>query len=189
MGGYPLSHCALSATVRQRLNRCATCGLTLAVLLTAATCWAAAYRWVDEQGGVHYGDHMPAQYAGRGHDELDGQGRVIRRVGSYAERQKQAEIAAGETAKAQAAKEQQRSDNALLSTFASAQEIDQARDRLLTQERTLLNGLLVQRKQNPPAAEIARLDSLILQRYQHMEAILLQYKADKARYIELTSRR
>jgi len=189
MGGYALGHYSLSPTVRRRLNRCAGCGLTLAAVLMAATGWAATYRWVDGQGGVHYGDRIPVQYAGAQHEELDGQGRVIRRVGSYAERQKQAAIATQETAEALAAKERQRSDNALLSTFGSAQEIDQARDRLLAQERTSLNGLKVQRKQNPPAAEIARLDALILQRYQRMEAILLQYKTDRARYIELTGRR
>jgi hypothetical protein len=188
MGGYVLSHYPLSPAIRHRLNLCAGCGLTLAILLMAVTCWATTYRWVDEHGTIHYGDSMPPQYAGVGHQELDAQGRVIRRVESASRMAADKEALARKAAEEQTIRAQQQHDNALLSTFGSSQEIDQTRDRVLAQEQALLNGLLVIRKQNQTPADAARLDAMILRRYKNLELIRSQFDADKARYRELTGK-
>ncbi len=39
-----------------------------------------AYRWVDDQGVVHYGDEIPPQYANRERTVLNGQGVPVRRL-------------------------------------------------------------------------------------------------------------
>ncbi len=188
MDGYLLSHYPLSPAIRRRLSFCAGCGLALAILLMAATSSATTYRWVDEHGGIHYGDSMPPQYSGIGHQELDAQGRVVRRVESATRSAADTQALARKDAQEEAIRVQQRHDNALLSTFGSTQEIDQARDRILAQEQALLSGLLVIRKQEQTPADAARLDAMIRQRYKNMEGIRAQFEADKARYRELTGK-
>jgi len=48
----------------------------ITLLLFASLAQAATYRWLDAQGKVHYGDAMPAQQSGLGHQEWIKQGRV-----------------------------------------------------------------------------------------------------------------
>lgn len=194
MGGYALGHYPLSPTIRRGLNRCAGCGLILAILLATATCcWAATYRWVDESGRVHYGDKIPPQYAGQGHSELNSQGRVTRRVegaaNSVTERQRREREAARLEAEAQAALQRQRQDSALLATFSNVTEIEQARVRALSQELALLESLRVMRKHSESKAESAHIEDMIHQREKAIQTIRAKYDADKARYIELTGRR
>jgi len=56
--------------------------LILAAVL-AAGCWtvpagaAEVYRWVDENGEVHYSESLPPDYKDRGHDVLNRDGMVI----------------------------------------------------------------------------------------------------------------
>src|ERR1700739_300549 len=62
-------------------------GITLAV---SAVCAVAgqpqsskqgiAYRWVDEHGVVHYGDHIPPQYAAQDRAVLNAQGVEVRHL-------------------------------------------------------------------------------------------------------------
>jgi hypothetical protein len=190
MGGYTLCDYTILPAVRRNLTRCAGCVLSFAMLLMATTCWAATYRWVDEHGKVHYGDSIPAQYAGSAHEELDAQGRVIRRVEPFpateAERHKRALEAAQKAAAALAEAERRHHDTALLATYESVKEIDQARDRALAQEEALLRSLQVMRKQSQSEAEAAQIDAMILQRQKNMDEIRVRYEADKARYRELT---
>lgn len=147
------------------------------------------YRWVDDKGQVHYGDSIPPQYANQGHSELSSQGRVIKRVEGSA--RNEADRLRREEAKKQAAddarkaQEQRRKDMALLATFASEREIDQARDRAATSEKNLLDSLILMRKQSRNREEITRLDSMILMRKQNIEDIHKRYEADKLRYREI----
>ncbi len=103
---------------------------------------ATTYRWVDEHGRVHYGDVMPGQQAGRGHSELDRQGRVVRETErartTPADRQ---EAQARQEEARRRAEQQQRHDRALLTTYVSEQEIDLVRDRAMELEALRLRGL------------------------------------------------
>lgn len=48
------------------------------LLLTAASAWAQkVYRWVDEDGNVHYTESLPPEHKDTGHDVLNEQGLVI----------------------------------------------------------------------------------------------------------------
>lgn len=107
--------------------------------------WAATYRWVDEHGRVIYSDTMPPQQAGRGHQELDRQGRVVReveRTSRTPEEQRRAEEARRRVeAERQQELEQQRRDRALLTSYTSEEEIDLVRDRALELENLQIGSL------------------------------------------------
>jgi hypothetical protein len=45
----------------------------------AASAQSGLYRWVDENGTVHYGDKVPAKYLKKEHDELNEQGTTIKK--------------------------------------------------------------------------------------------------------------
>lgn len=83
------------------------------------------YRWVDEDGVVHYGDRVPAERAGQDHHVLNKQGVTIEEV----ERDLTPEE---REALARAAEEralQLERDRALLGTYLSVGEIEMLRDR------------------------------------------------------------
>ncbi len=103
------------------------------------------YRWVDEQGKVHYGDYIPSRDSGLGSVELDKQGRVKKENPrtrlSPAERRQMEEERQRKEAARQAEERQQRHDRALLTTYVSEAEIDLTRDRALDIEVANLRGL------------------------------------------------
>lgn len=131
--------------------------LFLAFALLAGSAMAGTYRWVDSQGKVHYGDVMPPQQAGMGHQELDKQGRVIknqpRTLLSADERRRRAEEIADREEQHRRAEEQQRRDRALLSTYASEREIDLARERAMALEKLARDSL--QSRMDTSAAKLA----------------------------------
>ena len=52
-------------------------GLCLALIGRLAVGQGQLYRWVDDDGVVHYGDHVPPQYASRNRDLLNTQGVTV----------------------------------------------------------------------------------------------------------------
>jgi hypothetical protein len=114
-------------------------------LVIAAPALAATYRWVDQNGKVQYSDVMPPSQAGKGHTELDKQGRVVKEVQrsrlSPEERQHQIDSQARQQAEQRRQTEQRRRDMALLSTYANVKEIALARDRAIELESLNIRGL------------------------------------------------
>ncbi len=110
--------------------------LGLIVTLAAFTPYGAsadhkpiAYRWVDEQGVVHYGDSIPPQYAEKAHQMLNNQGVVV----GHADAQKSAEeLAAQAQVQAEELKRQQH-DTFLTTTYATVKDIEILRDQRLDQ--------------------------------------------------------
>ncbi len=79
-----------------------------------------AYRWVDEQGVVHYGDHIPPQYATQDRTILNSQGVEV----GHLEAQKSPEQQAAEArARAEAMKQKQH-DAFLVTTYTSVKDIE-----------------------------------------------------------------
>lgn len=117
----------------------------LLLIFAASPAWATTYRWVDTKGKVHYGDVIPSQQSGLGHQELDKQGRVVREAPrtllTPEERRRRADERAAHDEHMRRVEDQQRRDRALLSTYADETEIDLARDRALELEKLTLNGL------------------------------------------------
>jgi hypothetical protein len=90
---------------------------------------ATAYRWVDEQGIVHYGDSIPPQYAEKEHAVLNNQGVVV----GHSDAQKTPEQLAVEAKEEEAAHKQQQHDTFLLATYTSVKDIESLRDVRLDQ--------------------------------------------------------
>jgi len=88
-----------------------------------------AYRWVDENGEVHYGDHVPPQYADKDRALLNGQGVE---VGHIEGERTPEQLKVEQTARA-AATAQKQHDHFLISTYTSVKDIEALRDERLDQ--------------------------------------------------------
>lgn len=128
-----------------------------ALALLASPCFAArgggtgrtVYKWVDQQGVTHYGDHIPPEYAGQEQHVINSQGIEINRLDA----QKSPEQMAADEQKKLEAQQSQNRDRNLLSTYASVQEIERLRDqrvsllsdqiKVTSQFLEVLNGRLI----------------------------------------------
>jgi hypothetical protein len=115
------------------MSRFSTRQVLLVLALSGACVTAAAqttYRWVDENGVVHYGDRIPPEYADQPSDMLNRHGVPVgSRSGAVTEAQLEAERV--EAAARAERIEQQRRDRVLLDTYLSVDEIRMLRDRRL----------------------------------------------------------
>jgi len=115
--------------------------LACAALVGAGACAAAApsqsskqgvaYRWVDEQGVVHYGDHIPPQYANKERAVLNAQGVEVGRL----EAQKSPEQASADARARETQMKQRQHDAFLITTYTSVKDIEALRDLRLDQLR------------------------------------------------------
>ena len=106
-----------------------------AVILLASPGFAAGasngrtlYKWVDEQGVTHYGDHIPPEYAAQEQQVINAQGVEISRL----EAQKTPEQLAAEEQKKLDTQQARDRDRNLLNTYGSVQEIERLRDQRMT---------------------------------------------------------
>ncbi len=133
MRAKPMSQ---TADTMPRLARAAK----LSFALLCACAWgaacraenAAAYKWVDDQGVVHYGDRIPPQYAQKESTLLNKDGVPI---GHKDASKSAAELAAEADAQAQLARQKQH-DSFLLATYTSVKDIEQLRDERLLQVKS-----------------------------------------------------
>jgi Domain of unknown function (DUF4124) len=88
-----------------------------------------AYRWVDEQGVVHYGDNIPPQYASQDRAILNSQGVEV----GHLDAQKSPEEEAVAARTREAAMKQKQHDAFLVSTYTSVKDIEALRDARLDQ--------------------------------------------------------
>ena len=91
-----------------------------------------AYRWVDEQGVVHYGDNVPPQYANQERAVLNGEGVQVGRLDA----QKSPEQQATDERERAVLMKQRQHDAFLVTTYTSVKDIEALRDLRLDQ----LNG-------------------------------------------------
>jgi len=108
----------------------------LSVFLIAGSFVATAkmYKWVDEQGQVHFGDKIPAKYLIREHQELNHRGIVVKRNEAAKTPEQKIEDKRLEKERKKAAlikkKEKQR-DRVLLDTYTTERDLIIARDSRL----------------------------------------------------------
>jgi Domain of unknown function (DUF4124) len=88
-----------------------------------------AYRWVDEDGVVHYGDHVPPQDIGKDRAILNSRGVEV----GHQDAQKSAEQIAVDQRARDAAIKQKEHDSFLMTTYTSVKDIEALRDARLTQ--------------------------------------------------------
>jgi hypothetical protein len=113
----------------------------LAVLLWAAgsqSIAATLYKWVDENGAVHYGSRLPPEQIKKGHQQLNSQGMVLttreaakppEELAEEVEKQRELEERQAEEARLKSI--QDGKDRVLLLTFSTEEELEHARDNRL----------------------------------------------------------
>ena len=102
--------------------------------LTQVSAPQTLYRWVDAEGLVHYGDHVPPVYADQDREILNGHGVAVRLVEGTATEEELAErarLAALDEAAAEAEQARANHDRVLLNTYLSVEEIERLRDQRL----------------------------------------------------------
>ena len=103
-------------------------------LAVAPRAHAATYKWVDDNGIVHYTDKIPPEAVNKGNIQLDKQGVPVKRIDPALTLEQRKAKADEEERQKQLAKERElveRRDRALLSTYTMESEIDLARKRAL----------------------------------------------------------
>jgi chromosome segregation ATPase len=106
--------------------------LALAALPLAAS--AQSYRCVGTDGKKYYGSTVPPQCLGRPVEQLNSQGLVVQRfdaAASAADREKKAAEEEERKKREAVSKEEGRRNRALLATYTTEKDIDQARARAL----------------------------------------------------------
>ena len=175
------------------------------------------YRWVDEKGQVQYTDRPPVESTGRPSSTLTNQGQVLKRNEAAltpeqeASRELERKRAREEAA---VAREDRRKNMALLSTYPSEQDIEEARARALQQgdeaikvtERRLAGATkrrdeyekekeFYLKKTMPPKLqqdirsnelELKNQQELLGVKNKQLDTINAKYDEDKRHYIELT---
>jgi hypothetical protein len=121
-----------------RLHVCAS--FLAAAALAAAAAFATpppgsgktTYRWVDEHGIVHYGDQIPAEYAGKDREIMNPQGVPV----GHVDGQKSPDQVASEARTRAAVIKQKQHDTFLVTTYTSVKDIEALRDARLEQLKT-----------------------------------------------------
>ncbi len=86
------------------------------------------YKWTDKSGEVHYGDHVPPEYASEERHVMNARGVEVDRI----EKQKTPEQQTIADQKARDEIAQRDRDRNLLNTYVSVQEIERLRDQRLS---------------------------------------------------------
>ena len=106
--------------------------IILPLLFSASTIFAErTFRWVDENGQVHYGDRVPPQYSKHERKEISEQGRTIKIYEAPKTPEQKAEeqrLAVIEAARKKIAAKRLRHDRTLLATYSSEEDMLLARD-------------------------------------------------------------
>ena len=192
--------------------------LALSLILLPFAADAQSYRCVGKDGKKYYGSAVPPQCLGQPVEQLNAQGLVVKRfdaAASAAERERKL-IEEEEQKKREAiSKEEGRRNRALLATYTSDKDIEQARARALTDNeaavkdierrvaglKTRLQGLKKELdffagKNQPPAKltndirntefDIKTQEELMATKKREVDQINARYNDDKKRYNELT---
>jgi len=170
----------------KHLGLLAALALAVFPVTDAAASSGKIYRWVDENGVVHFGDAIPPQYSKERHDVVDERG-----VRTAVNEERVTEPVQSDR------------DRALLATYGNVAEIEDVRDRrtgyLDAQNdvaRDRLEGLKTRRQElegNPNAMNelatvtqrIGEYEAEIARRNQEIERIRGDFDADIRRFREL----
>ena len=197
-------------------RKIAVLAASLALLPFAAD--AQSYRCVGKDGKKYYGSAVPPQCLGQPVEQLNAQGMVVKRfdaAASAAEREKKLAEEEEQKKRELVSKEEGRRNRALLATYTSDKDIEQARGRALQDNEAAVKdiekriGGLKKRledlkkeldffsgKNKPPAKltddirnaefDIKTQEQLIAAKKKDVDQINARYDDDKKRYKELT---
>jgi len=195
--------------------------LAAALLVPPLAADAQSYRCTSKDGKKYYGSAVPPQCIGQPVEVMNKQGRVVRRIDPEGTEKERAAKEAAEAKKREqlaVQREAARRNRALLATYTSTKDIDEARKRALADNHKAILDVetrieqirkrqagyekelaLYKGKGNPPArlAEDARSaevdlryqEELLASKRKDAEQINARYDDDKKRYIQLSGRR
>ena len=218
--GVTMQRYAAVAAVTGSVRTAALAAFVLAALLAhAGNARAALYKWVDDQGVVHYTDKVPPEAVNKGNVELNKQGVPLKKT-EPAPTSEQLKAKALEDERQRALAKQQeevaRRDRALLASYTSENEINIARgramqtiDNVIQSAQAYVAGLNKRRDavlakkgvagDTPPAdldrelamlnGEIERQTDLLAQKKREAATVTAKYDADKQRWRELVAAR
>lgn len=118
-------------TLNPRSVRCPLALVVAAALLVPALAEARFYRWVDEQGVVHYTDQIPPTQVEKGHTALSDKGIPLETVPpaqSLDEIKRERELKRLRAEQERLLEQQRAADRVLLSSFRSLDDLIMARD-------------------------------------------------------------
>lgn len=103
----------------------------LLLFVGVAPAQAKMYKWVDEEGNVHFGDKVPNQYLTKEHEELNDQGAVIEKhdevvVETEAQKKERLRLERIEREEQAHAVEQAKQDRVLLDTYTTERDLTAA---------------------------------------------------------------
>jgi hypothetical protein len=195
--------------------------LAAALALAPLAADAQSYRCVGKDGKKYYGSTIPQACIGQPIEQLNAQGTVIRRIqpqATAAEREAKELEDKKKREQAAEAKEEARRNRALLATYSSEKDIEDARARALADNQKAVKEIearmeLIRKRQagydkelefykgkgKPPAKlaedihnaqmEVKAQEGLLASKKKEVDAINARYDEDKRRYVELTKRR
>ncbi len=108
--------------------------LIVMVTLCATPAQAKMYKWVDENGQIHYTDKVPTQYLKQHREELNEQGTTVKDFKRAPTEEEKAELQRKEKERKEKEKvrlEQQRRDRILTDTYTTERDLMAARDARL----------------------------------------------------------
>lgn len=109
--------------------------VTTAVLLSSSfAVQAKMYKWIDEDGQMHFGDKIPPRYLVKEHDEINEQGVVLKhkeRAKTTEEKAEEYRLERERKKVALAEKRKKQRDRVLLDTYTTERDLIVARDSRL----------------------------------------------------------
>jgi chromosome segregation ATPase len=192
--------------------------LAIAILMLPLAAEAQSYRCVGKDGKKYYGQSVPPECLGLPVEQLNEQGMVVKRFDAQASAAERAKKEADdeERKKREAInKEEGRRNRALLATYTSDKDIDDARGRALKDNEAAVKDIetriaalqkrqadlkkeldFYQGKNQPPAKltddirnlnfDVQTQQDLLASKKHDVNTINARYDEDKKRYLELT---
>lgn len=132
-------------------------GITLLCALNVHAT-AGTYRWVDEQGRVHYGDHIPPEAVDRAYSVMNPQGITVKNVDKAKTSEQLAEERQAQLQREEKQRQEQERrlhDRILLDTYSTVDDLINTRDRHIATLEGLIN--VAQHKLSNLHAELDKL--------------------------------
>ena len=173
--------------------------IAIATLPLAAQ--AQSYRCVGKDGKKYYGQSIPPQCVGLPIEQLNEQGLVVKKIDAQAtadERAKKEAEEADRKKREAISKEEGRRDRALLATYTSEKDVDEARVRALEGNRHQVTEVeakiaALKKRRASPSEDATNIDidlksqeALLAAKKKEADTINARYDDDKKRYVELT---
>ena len=192
--------------------------LAIAIATLPLAVEAQSYRCVGKDGKKYYGQSVPPQCLGQPVEQLNAQGMVVKRFdaqASAAEREKKLAEEEQRKKRESVSKEEGRRSRALLATYTSEKDIENARARALQENQIAVKDIeskiaaikkrhgdlikeleFFQGKSKPPAKlendiknaqiDLKAQEGLMAAKQKEVDQINARYDDDKKRYIEVT---